>query len=407
MKAQTGHGVIGPRVTDVQSKCASALYNDNGETRNAPVRFSYCMSMLFDGAWFSSMNGYGDAFHYFDEDAVYTQGANFGKSVLKTNTTDIRANSKWLGKALGQYQRIYDPAQFTIEKNLMPNGNFEAENNGWAGTLMATAERVTDKHYEGTGSLLMTPTIPNPGSRTSDAKVKGPAVNLTSGKEYTLCFAIYSESPVRDIGVQLGSLNQSLFITPGWNKHVLSWKEGTGGAIQPIFSVGAELTKIWIDQFYVFEGAGDVFRRDFENGIILANATPVAKTIQLNGKFHRINGNLDKVVNTGEMNITQITVPANDGIFLVKPSATTAAVKLDDKQPEIFPNPFSSNFTIQHAERVNQFEIFNVNGSLVCQQKFKNEAEILVDHLKSQPSGVYFMKLKVDDKTQTVKLVKN
>ncbi|MBV5342229.1 hypothetical protein JZU68_00945, partial [bacterium] len=59
MKAQTGHGVIGPRVTDVQGKEASAIYpGKSGETRNAPVRFSYAMTMMFDGAWFSNQNGF-------------------------------------------------------------------------------------------------------------------------------------------------------------------------------------------------------------------------------------------------------------------------------------------------------------------------------------------------------------
>ncbi|MBV5343990.1 hypothetical protein JZU68_10535, partial [bacterium] len=67
MKAQTAHGTIGPRVTDCQSKIASAIYpDDSGETRNAPVRFSYAMSMMFDGTWWSNMNFGTDAFHYFD-----------------------------------------------------------------------------------------------------------------------------------------------------------------------------------------------------------------------------------------------------------------------------------------------------------------------------------------------------
>ncbi|MBV5343991.1 hypothetical protein JZU68_10540, partial [bacterium] len=138
-----------------------------------------------------------------------------------------------------------------------------------------------DKFYEGSASLLITPTIPNASSVIENAFVTSSALPLALNKEYTWCFAVYSEAPARIINVKIGSLSEDLFITPGWSKHVLNWYETTSANPTIRINVGGELTKIWFDQMAVFEGSSDVFRRNFENGIILANAGRNAKTITL------------------------------------------------------------------------------------------------------------------------------
>jgi hypothetical protein len=320
MKAHSGHGKIGPRVNDVQGKEASAIYPaSSGETRNAPVRFSYAMSMMFDGTWFSNQNGFDDPFHYFDEDAVYLDpGQNSGVSVSRDNYPDIRANNKWLGKALGQYQRIYSPMEFDLEKNLYPNGNFEEPlSQGWNGSN-CTVGISSEKSYDGTSSLLIIPNIPSSGTLIDASTVGSPDITLTAGQEYTLCFAIYNEAPTRMIRIRIGSLNQTLFLPPGWTKQVLCWKQESNVSAGIKFDVGKELTQVNIDQLYLFKGSADVFRRDFENGIILANATGTPKSIQLDGYFRRIKGKLDPVVNNGETDLTSVTLPPYDGLFLLK-----------------------------------------------------------------------------------------
>jgi hypothetical protein len=347
------------------------------------------MSMLFDGAWFSSMNGYGDAFHYFDEDAVYTQGVNYGKSVLKSNTTDIRANNKWLGKALGQYQRIYDAALFSIDKNKLSNGNFESALSGWSGTA-ATASIATDKFYEGSASLLITPTIPNASSVIENAFVTSSALPLALNKEYTWCFAVYSEAPARIINVKIGSLSEDLFITPGWSKHVLNWYETTSANPTIRINVGGELTKIWFDQMAVFEGSSDVFRRNFENGIILANAGRNAKTITLEMPYQRILGNLDAAVNNGQV-VTEITIPKNEGVFLVRPMPTSLPENTNSNI-SISPNPFIDNFSINMPDGVSKLDIFDLTGKIIYHNDFLNQKSEVID-LSGKQSGVYILKL--------------
>jgi len=319
MKAQTAKGEIYPRVSDIQGKEASAIYpGKSGETRNEPVLFSYAMTMLFDGAWFSNQNGFDDAFHYFDEDAVYIQkGENFGKSVPKANTADILKNNKWLGKALGTYQRIYDASRFSKKMNLLTFGDFELANELNLKTKKASASVVNNKSYEGKSSLLITPIKPNTNFQMNGASASCGSLTLQANKEYTLCFAINSEVPARKIRIVCGSYAQDIFITPGWNKHVISWKQEKEESTFLTFEVGLELTPIWVDQLGLYEGGAEVLRRDFEHGIVLANASAVSKTIDLKGKYRRIAGNLDKVANNGQL-VTEVTLAPYDGLFLVK-----------------------------------------------------------------------------------------
>ncbi len=406
MKAQTGHGFIGPRVTDVQGKEASALYHGTtGPSDNRAVRFSYAMTMMFNGAWFSNQNGFGDAFHYFDEDAVYTQGANYGKSVLISNTTDIRANNKWLGNAKGQYQRIYDAITFATANNKITNGNFESSISGWT-TTAATVTRVTDKKHEGSASLLITPTIPNTNLQLSGSKVTAPAVSLTLNQEYTLCFAAYSDAPSRIIRVTIGSLTSKLFLTPGWSKHVLCWKEKNGVSSGLKIEVGAELTKVWIDQLGLYTGSADVLRRDFDNGIILANASYSPKTYVLGKPYKRILGNLDAIVNNGQV-VTEVTIPAHDGLFLINQS-TTDVEEINELQITVYPNPFNHNFSILIPNiDVRKLDLYNSNGVLICSQNVVNKSSVEVTQLANSPVGIYFAKLSGSNGMKYIKIIKN
>ncbi|MBA3565219.1 MAG: hypothetical protein H0W33_14695, partial [Gammaproteobacteria bacterium] len=67
----------------------------------------------------------------------------------------------------------------------------------------------------------------------------------------------------------------------------------------------------------VFDETANVFRRDFENGIVLANATPRSRTINLGGSFLRIQGTQDAAINNGSK-VSTVTLPPYDGLLLVR-----------------------------------------------------------------------------------------
>lgn len=54
-----------------------------------------------------------------------------------------------------------------------------------------------------------------------------------------------------------------------------------------------------------------LWRRDFENGIVVVNGTGTAQTVTLNGTFHEINGTQDRTANGGRT-VTAPSIPALD-----------------------------------------------------------------------------------------------
>lgn len=61
----------------------------------------------------------------------------------------------------------------------------------------------------------------------------------------------------------------------------------------------------------------NVWRRDFDNGIVLVNPSGVSKTVNLGGTYKKINGSIDPSVNDGSQ-VTQITIASKSGIILLK-----------------------------------------------------------------------------------------
>ena len=66
------------------------------------------------------------------------------------------------------------------------------------------------------------------------------------------------------------------------------------------------------------EGELDVWQRNYENGIVLVNATAKQITISLEGTFKKINGSQDPTINDGSL-VTQVSLQPKDGIILLRP----------------------------------------------------------------------------------------
>jgi hypothetical protein len=60
-----------------------------------------------------------------------------------------------------------------------------------------------------------------------------------------------------------------------------------------------------------------VWRRDFEKGIALVNPSKTAQDVELNGRFRKIQGQVDPVFNDGSL-LTTIRIPGEHGMILLK-----------------------------------------------------------------------------------------
>lgn len=63
--------------------------------------------------------------------------------------------------------------------------------------------------------------------------------------------------------------------------------------------------------------ADGVYRRDFQNGIVLVNTTDAQVTIPLEGTYVKLKGTQDPIVNDGSR-VTSVTVAAHDAIVLMR-----------------------------------------------------------------------------------------
>lgn len=87
----------------------------------------------------------------------------------------------------------------------------------------------------------------------------------------------------------------------------------------------ANLGKPLGNAFNVFNKANtnfvqSVWEREFENGIVLVNSTDRPQKLVFDAEYEKLRGTQDKETNSGGL-ITQLTLPANDGIILLKPAS--------------------------------------------------------------------------------------
>ena len=101
----------------------------------------------------------------------------------------------------------------------------------------------------------------------------------------------------------------------------MSFKAKANGNQSLSFYVGREDTTVNLDSVYLFNSNANVFRRDFENGIVVVNATPDYKTVNLNGSFQRIKGFQDAAVNNGAT-LSSVVIKPWDAAILVRPKGT-------------------------------------------------------------------------------------
>lgn len=310
-----------PGIIQCLNKTPTLLYPMTGTpepgtpTDNKPARLGMALTYMDNGYWGTHSRYEGDA--WYDEFAVdVTPGsANYGKAVPKTPLVTVRGYRGWLGNPLGKFRRVFDPTKFTLDKSLIGNSSFVTDTSGWTGTQV-TLTKDASTAMNGTTSLAVS-THTTYQSAANGAVVTSNTMSLLANTGYTVCFAAKA-SKHREIEVQLGNLRvQRIPVGPKWRQYVVTFNTTTAQATATLkFNVGKENTPLWFDSVYVFAGDANVFRRDFENGIVLANATPNAVTIDLLGTFRRILGTQDPV-NDGQL-VTSVTLPGYDGLLLVR-----------------------------------------------------------------------------------------
>jgi hypothetical protein len=309
--------------TENLSKARTRLYyyKDRGGVPapdNSAFRLAFGSTLLGNGH-FGQQNSKTDPDPWYDEYAVdVTPGSATYGHAIASNPNDeslIRAHKRWLGQPLESPYRLYNPRTFAPGMTLLTNGGFESGTDGWRINNLNARTITTDK-LEGKSALYVSGHTTYKADQWA-ATVQGAAVKLEAGKEYTLVFAAKA-SQIREVEVQVNS-SLSVFLVPTeWTRYVHTFKVTSSGTYRPQFRLGREDTEVWLDAIYLFEGNANVFVREFENGIVVVNATPSQHTLQLPQPFLRIKGTGQDAINDGS-NVSMITLPAYDAAILVRP----------------------------------------------------------------------------------------
>lgn len=313
----------GPAASHVLTKTPTKIYPDGtGASTNKPYRFALGMGLL-DNGYFGSQNSTAHPDVWYDEFAVYTDtsSSNYGEAVPRnaTDESEIRKNSGWLGSPKGTYTRIYNTNAFSASASLVSPGTFDSNISGWTGTNV-NISRDTGSKIDGAASLKA-------GSHTkyqkqlSGAQIKGPTANLSKNTWYTLVFSAKANNH-RNIKANVGGYGERFYVGKTWRRYIMSFKAPASGNQRITFAIGEENIPVSFDSVYLFKGNANVFRRDFDNGIVVVNGTGQSTTINLGGTFQKIRGSQDPNFNNGQ-SLNSITLAAYDAAVLIRPAGSS------------------------------------------------------------------------------------
>lgn len=284
-------------------------------TSNAPFRLALAMSLMEDGYFGTHTALETDA--WWDEYAVnaQTESDDFGKAIAKGNLAQIAQHRGWLGKPLGPFKRVYDDAAFAPSNSVIANETFDSNINSWRGSNL-TISRVTSNTQDGSGALLAS-RMTQYNKSVTGAAVKTEQISITGGATYTLAFSARTDQ-YRQIRVSFGSDFDFIPVGPNWRRYVVELKPSKNATDALKFFLGRENSRVWLDSVYLFKNkSAAVLKREFENGMVLANASSSSKTVQIGAGFRRIKGNQDPAVNDGK-SVSSVTLPPYDGLLLVR-----------------------------------------------------------------------------------------
>lgn len=314
-----------PGYQENMCKSPSALYG--GGTTNKYLRFDMAMTWIAGGHFGTHTYNLGITDDpWWDEFSVdLTPGATYGHAVASNPSDESAALAAtgWLGKPTGPAYRVYgtemDPAT-----NAVYSETFDSAITGWTGTNVTVSYDGADGNDSGNGSLA-TGTPTSIGSFINSVVKGNINVTLTPGSWYTLGFSAKCAdwTHVQPAFVWPGVFN-TMLVGPQWNRFVYSFvaPTPTGSDLDLHFRVGRDAIACKFDDLVIVPGNANLFRRDFDNGTVIANGTGASVTVNLDTDYVRITGTGQDDINDGSSVTGSITIDAWDAAILVNAPPT-------------------------------------------------------------------------------------
>lgn len=257
------------------------------------------------------------------------------------------AYNGWLGQPVtDSYQMITtdfssSPDLLTTNQGFETAGASPTQLIGWNvganGGSQVVVTRDTTTAAEGTASVKVH--IDQLGEVEGNISL-APATTfaIAAYQQYSVTFWAKASTP-RPVVLSMTSNTwpaPSVPVTTEWRRFQVQTKSiASSSTGYLVFTLGQSTGDIWIDDVHVQAGASSMFRRDFDNGIVLLNATDTPQTFQLEKPYRKILGTVNPTLNDGSR-VTSVTLPGinsgggvGDAIFLVEIDETAPAQILD------------------------------------------------------------------------------
>lgn len=255
---------------------------------------------------------------WFDEYGVNTivPHSNPDYGVAKNSGT----YTGWLGLPTSNaYQYLLPNAN----PELLPTNDFEqdvrhVELRTFDGAT-ASIDRDTSAPAVGAGDLHVR--VDGLGTYPSSILLNSDVFQATNGTYYSLTFWAKA-TKTRGIAIAIDGASLSIPISDRWQRYQVSVRAtATGNAVYQL-QLGHDTGDLWFDDFRIQAGVGNVYRRDFDRGIVLVNPYNVPLTVPLEKPYKRILGTVNPSLNDGSI-VTSVTLTPDvsrgvgDAVFLL------------------------------------------------------------------------------------------
>jgi hypothetical protein len=204
-----------------------------------------------------------------------------------------------LGKAVAPAQLLGSPAS----ASQTTNGGFEGTLSPWKFTVVndgsVAANLSLDSSTAAVGQSSAHINVISPGTVDYHVNLEEDALSLTAGAEYQVQFWAKSDiAHTIKVVTQGGApsysyygLCTSFMLGTTWNHYSLSFtSSATANDTRLEFFLGGLAANVWLDDVQLIQAPTRIYRRDFEKGVALVNATNSPQTISLESGLSRFSG---------------------------------------------------------------------------------------------------------------------
>lgn len=234
-------------------------------------------------------------------------------------SSESQQHTGWLGQPLGGPRTHLWP---NSAPDVVTNPGFESNvTSGWTFAWFAPAEAsiTRDASTAAVGSASARISVTAPGTVRWHAYLSSTGqLNTQAWASCSATFWCKADRP-RQIEVLAGNSGgfRLLDVDTTWRQYQVVLQPTTSVPASLTFFVGDRAGEIWLDDVHFQPGVSSVWRRDFQNGIVLVNPTERTLNVPLESAFQRILGTRATAVNSGAR-ATSMSIGPYDGLFLLR-----------------------------------------------------------------------------------------